>query len=106
MLLCQENRPARHTTPCSTRWMTTLCYVLVTSDGICYRIHSFILRCTSGFFRAMLTLPQVSDRPDSVTLDETSKVVGILLRMISGLEVPMWESYDDIEAVLEAAHKY
>ena len=60
--------------------------LLVASDGICYRIHSFILRCTSGFFRAMLTLPQVSDRPDSVTLDEASKVVGILLRMICGLE--------------------
>src|ERR1700683_2456043 len=60
--------------------------LLVASDGICYRIPSFVLRCTSGFFRAMLTLPQVSDRPDSVTLDETSKVVGILLRMICGLE--------------------
>src|SRR5882762_145175 len=82
------------------------CVVLVSSDGIHYRIHSSILRIASGFFHAMITLPQVSDRPDSVTLEEKSNVVGILLRMISGLEVAKWESYEVIEDVLEAANKY
>jgi hypothetical protein len=86
-------------------------FVLCSSDGTYYRIHSFILRTTSSFFRAMLTLPQQPNDPGeletiAVTLGETSKVLGVLLRMISGLEIPKWESLDDVEAVLDAAHKY
>lgn len=82
-------------------------FELKSSDDTYYRIHAFILRTTSGFFRAMLTLPQQPNTPvESVSLGETSGVVGILLRMISGLEVPKWESLDDIEAVLNAAYKY
>jgi hypothetical protein len=84
-------------------------FVLCSLDGIYYRIHSFILRITSSFFRAMLTLPQQRSDPGetaTVTLGETSKVLGVLLRMISGLEIPKWESLDDVEAVLDAAHKY
>jgi hypothetical protein len=41
----------------------------------------------------MLSLPQGSEVNDSIAL-------GPLLRMISGMEISKWESYD------EAAHKY
>jgi hypothetical protein len=54
----------------------------------------------------MLSLPQGSEVDDSITLDEPSNVVGPLLKMISGMEIPKWESYDEVEGVLEAAHKY
>lgn len=81
-------------------------FVLCSSDSTYYRIHPFILRTTSGFFRTMLTLPQQNHSNEIVTLGETRKVVGILLRMISGLEAPKWGSLDDVDAVLDAAHKY
>ena len=61
--------------------------LLIASDNMRYKIHSGILSATSGFFRDMITLPQTSNGPDSITLCKTSKVMGILLRMISGLEV-------------------
>lgn len=87
--------------------------VLQSSDSICYRIPSFVLRTTSGFFRDMMTLPQPDnprrhedDNDDSIILNETSKVLGVLLRMISGLEIPKWESIDEIDEVLAAAQKY
>ena len=81
-------------------------FVLRSSDGKQFRIHAFTLRTASGFFRTMLSLPQGSEVNDSITLDEPSNVVGPLLRMISGMEIPKWESYDEVEGVLEAAHKY
>lgn len=81
-------------------------FALRASDGIQYRIHTFTLRIASVFFRTMLTLPQPSKMTDFLTLDEPSKVVGPLLRMISGMEMPEWGSYDEVENVLEAAHKY
>jgi hypothetical protein len=81
-------------------------FVLRASDGMQYRIHTFTLRTASAFFRTMLTLPQPSNVTDFLTLDEPSKVVGPLLMMISGMEMPQWGSYDEIENVLEAAHKY
>ena len=81
-------------------------FVLRSSDGKQFRIHAFTLRTASGFFRTMLSLPQGSEVNDSITLDEPSNVVGPLLKMISGMEIPKWESYDEIEGVLEAAHKY
>ncbi|KIM91287.1 hypothetical protein PILCRDRAFT_810542 [Piloderma croceum F 1598] len=81
-------------------------FVLRSSDGKQFRIHAFTLRTASEFFRTMLSLPQGSEVNDSIALDEPSNVIGPLLRMISGMEIPKWESYDEIEGVLEAAHKY
>jgi hypothetical protein len=85
--------------------------VLRSSDGTLYRIPSFTLRTTSGFFRDMMTLPEgdgasAGRDDDCITLGETSKVLGILLRMISGFETPKWESIDEVEDVLAAARKY
>lgn len=85
--------------------------VLQSRDGIFYGMHKCILRTSSGFFRTMLSLPS-SGSPsaaaaiDSIVLDERSGTLGILLRMISGLEVPKWACLDVLEDVLEAAQKY
>jgi len=59
----------------------------------------------------MMTLPQCddpsSDRDDDyIALGETSKVLGMLFRMISGFEIPKWTSIDEVEDVLAAARKY
>jgi len=85
--------------------------VLQSSDGVFYRIPSFTLRTTSGFFREMMTLPQPdSPSPDHdenpITLDETSEALGKLLRMISGFEISEWKSLDEAENLLAAAYKY
>jgi hypothetical protein len=85
--------------------------VLQSSDGTMYRIPSFTLRTTSGFFRDMMTLPQGDDASpdrdvDRITLGEKSKVLGTLFRMISGFEIPKWVSIDEVEDVLAAARKY
>jgi len=85
--------------------------VLHSSDGTKYRIPSFTLRTTSGFFRDMMTLPQCNDPSlnrddDYIILGETSKVLGTLFRMISGFETPRWASIDEVEDVLAAARKY
>jgi hypothetical protein len=84
--------------------------ILQSSDGIFYRMSSFTLRTTSGFFRGMMTLPQSDgiSPPDSgaITLDENSAILGRLLRMISGFEIPKWKSFDEVEALLAAAYKY
>ncbi|KAF7986337.1 hypothetical protein HWV62_35324 [Athelia sp. TMB] len=68
--------------------------VLLSSDGISYRVHPFTLRTCSK-------LPQTDAK-----LDESSKILGRLLRMISGLGAGKWESLDDVEQMLVAAHKY
>jgi len=83
--------------------------ILTSSNGVSYRVHSFTLRTTSGFFRDMMSLPQhdsAESRGDTITLDETSDVLGSLLRMISGFGAVKWASYDEVENVLAAAQKY
>jgi hypothetical protein len=83
--------------------------ILTSSDGVSYRVHAFTLRTTSGFFRDMISLPQHDSpegREDTINLDETSDVLGNLLRMISGFGVVKWSSYDEVESVLAAAQKY
>jgi len=58
----------------------------------------------------MMTLPQPSgkslDHDDPITLGEKSEVLGTLLRMISGFEIPEWKSFDEVEDLLAAAYKY
>lgn len=89
--------------------------VLTSSDGVNYRLHPFTLRTTSGFFHDMISLPQnqkeseagdVKSIQEQIGLSEGSKVLGTLLRMISGLPVEKWESLDVMENVLTAAQKY
>jgi hypothetical protein len=82
--------------------------VLQSSDDIFYRMSSFTLRTTSGFFRGMMTLPPPDDaREDNeITMDEGSVVLGRLFRMISGLETPKWKSFDEVEDILAVAEKF
>jgi hypothetical protein len=81
-------------------------FVLRSSDGTLFRIPTYTLRTTSGFFRTMLMLPQRNNIDDFIPLDEPRDVVGPLLKMISGMEMPKWESVDELQCVLEAADKY
>ncbi|KZP28592.1 hypothetical protein FIBSPDRAFT_1039357 [Athelia psychrophila] len=88
--------------------------VLTSSDDVNYRLHSFTLRTTSGFFRGMISLPQKPSGDDAskvgedeqIALSEGSKVLGILFRIISGLLVDKWGSLDEVKDILAAAQKY
>lgn len=73
----------------------------------CTHLHSF--RTTSGFFRA---IPQheSASAEERIILDEPRKVLGTLLRIISGFRLQIWETFDhedsEVEGVLAAAEKY
>ncbi|KAG2367638.1 hypothetical protein BDR07DRAFT_1393163 [Suillus spraguei] len=88
------------------------------SEGTYYRLHSIVLRTTSGFFRPMLSLsdhvdgsgssPQAdpSSETSPIGLQEKDGVLTRIFTMISGIEIPQWDSLDEIEEVLHAAEKY
>ncbi|KAI0259032.1 hypothetical protein BC834DRAFT_926367 [Gloeopeniophorella convolvens] len=91
--------------------------VLGSRDGVLFRVPSTTLKMTSSWFRAMFTLPQreiplprtlPSSEPDAevITLDEESRTLEPLLRMICGLEIPTLETWDAVEPILYAAEKY
>ncbi|PCH43917.1 hypothetical protein WOLCODRAFT_104404 [Wolfiporia cocos MD-104 SS10] len=83
--------------------------VLVSTDRTLFRIHSYTLKTTSGFFRTMFSLP--SPRPpiaDNLYLSEPTDVLASLLTLISGLQIPIHalSSFDTLEPLLDAAEKY
>ncbi|KAJ7198052.1 hypothetical protein B0H12DRAFT_1331358 [Mycena haematopus] len=82
--------------------------VLQSLEGTLYRLHSFILRTTSGFFRTMLSLPQPMESkvPYEIPVGEKNVVMERVLRMMSGLEIPRWSSFDEVEATLELIEKW
>ncbi|KAJ7065564.1 hypothetical protein C8F01DRAFT_749096 [Mycena amicta] len=81
--------------------------VLQSSEGTLYRVHSFILRNTSGFFRTMLSLPQPPDtKAQEIAVGEPDAVMERVLRMMCGLEIPRWSSFDELETVLELIEKW
>ncbi|KAG0702560.1 hypothetical protein DFH29DRAFT_851461 [Suillus ampliporus] len=89
--------------------------VFRSSEGTYYRMHSFVLWTTSGFFRPMLSLKNIADsgsRPDlssedsPIALDENDGVLERLFSMMSGMVVPCWDSLEEMEGVLYAAEKY
>ncbi|KAJ7622040.1 hypothetical protein FB45DRAFT_121251 [Roridomyces roridus] len=78
--------------------------VLESSDGELYRIHAYTLRSTSGFFRAMLSLPQPPGRRDAtIQVHQPKDTVEQLLCLMCGLDMRPWHSYDDLAAVLALA---
>ncbi|KAJ6606914.1 hypothetical protein B0H10DRAFT_2073826 [Mycena sp. CBHHK59/15] len=83
--------------------------ILQSLEGTLYRTHSFTLRTTSGFFRTMLSLPQSkemeSDGAPIAVFEHDAPLEGIL-RMMCGLEVPKWHSFDEVEAVLSLIEKF
>lgn len=83
--------------------------VLCSAEGTHYRIPSYVLRNTSGLFRTLLSRSQNNAEAhieDPIAVDETDNVVERLLRLISGLETPKWESFDDLERVVDVAEKW
>ncbi|KAL7281245.1 hypothetical protein ACG7TL_004553 [Trametes sanguinea] len=85
--------------------------VLGSKDRVLFRVHSYTLKTTSGWFRAMYSLPQrgpsVADIPaETIYVDEDSATLEGLLRMVCGLPIPRLDSYDVIEPILHAAEKY
>ncbi|KAG2343460.1 hypothetical protein BDR05DRAFT_975988 [Suillus weaverae] len=86
--------------------------VFRSSEGTYYRLHSFVLRTTSGFFRPMLSLsgsgssPDLSSDASPIGLEEKDGVLARFFTMISGMEIPQWDTLDEIEDVLHAAEKY
>lgn len=84
--------------------------ILGSKDGVLFRVHSFILKTTSGWFRAMFSLPQKAQSHDDPTVtvyvDEDAATLEALLRCVCGLPIPRLDSYDTIEALLFAAEKY
>ncbi|KZP28621.1 hypothetical protein FIBSPDRAFT_688999, partial [Athelia psychrophila] len=75
--------------------------ILISSDAVNYRLHPFTLRTTSSYFRQKLQSPQTT-----FTLTEPSKVLGKLLRIISGLGAAKWDNLEEVDSCLAAAHKY
>ncbi|KAJ7688163.1 hypothetical protein B0H17DRAFT_984352 [Mycena rosella] len=82
--------------------------VLQSTEGTLYRVHSFTLRNTSGFFRTMLSLPQPPDAkvPQEIPVGEKDAVMERVLRMMCGLEIPRWASFDEVEATLDLIEKW
>ncbi|KAF9528523.1 hypothetical protein CPB83DRAFT_854308 [Crepidotus variabilis] len=74
---------------------------------MCFRVHSFTLKTTSGFFRTMFSLPQgSSEQSDIMYLEEDAEILEPLLRMICGMPFPDFTSVDLLENVIFAAEKY
>ncbi|KAL1710508.1 hypothetical protein EV121DRAFT_251857, partial [Schizophyllum commune] len=91
--------------------------VLASKNGTkLFRVHSWTLRTTSGFFREMLSLPQQgqagpsSPGPHGETmqlyLDEDEKTLDALLRMVCGLPLLPIDTHDLADGLLYAAEKY
>ncbi|TFK68918.1 hypothetical protein BDN72DRAFT_768584 [Pluteus cervinus] len=81
---------------------------LTSSEGTLYRVPSFTLRTTSGTFRKLLSPPRGIDNPldNPILVPEKNLTLEIALRMISGLELPKWHSFDELEDVLVLVEKW
>lgn len=83
--------------------------VLGAKDHTLFRIHSWTLKTTSGWFRSLFSMPQQSplpNHPETINLDEDSHTLESLLLMICGLPINPLTSYDEVDALLFAAEKY
>ncbi|KAF7326140.1 BTB domain-containing protein [Mycena kentingensis (nom. inval.)] len=82
--------------------------VLQSLEGTLYRVPSFVLRTTSGFFRTMLSLPQPADAKTTheIPVGEHDGVMERVLRMMCGMEIPPWSSFDELESALELMEKW
>lgn len=91
--------------------------VLVSKDLTQFRVHSFTLKTTSGWFRSLFSLPRPpppcsgdstpkAPATETIHLDEDSQTLEVVLRMISGLPITPITSYDVADAILYASEKY
>ncbi|KAG6852540.1 hypothetical protein C0991_011056 [Blastosporella zonata] len=108
----QRESPARKVHPLFDSKEATV--ALYSAEGTLYRIPSFVLRNTTGYFLAILRMPlPLGQQADSqaksiytIVVDETDVVLERILRLISGLEAPMWGSLDEMESVMSLAEKW
>ncbi|KAG6901319.1 hypothetical protein C0995_013679 [Termitomyces sp. Mi166 len=84
--------------------------VLCSAEGTFYRVPSFVLRSATEYFRAILPstpplgLPSGQEQiADPIIVDEKDVVLERFLRLISGLDTPVWESFDELDAVMSLA---
>lgn len=85
--------------------------ILKSSDNVKFCTHTFILKVASGVFRATHTLPQLAgvspeENGHVVALPEDARTINAILRLISGMEIPALDNFDDIEKVLLTAKKW
>jgi len=85
--------------------------VLGSQDRTLFRVHSYTLKTTSGWFRSMYSLPTKADPgadlpADIIYLDEDTATLEAVLRMVSGFPIPTLDSYEIIEPIMYAAEKY
>ncbi|KAF8874174.1 hypothetical protein BD779DRAFT_1567373 [Infundibulicybe gibba] len=79
--------------------------ILQSTTGVSYRVPSFVLRNTSGHFRALLQGNESWHRTPIPT-DVDDHTLDRVLRMICGLETQRWESFDELEAVITLAERW
>ncbi|EGN99516.1 hypothetical protein SERLA73DRAFT_179565 [Serpula lacrymans var. lacrymans S7.3] len=82
--------------------------ILGAKDRSLFRVHSYTLKTTSGWFRSLFSMPQrnASTNPEVIHLDEDTDTLEKILRMICGLPIIPLSSYDEVDALLFAAEKY
>ncbi|RDB18928.1 hypothetical protein Hypma_014379 [Hypsizygus marmoreus] len=86
--------------------------ILCSTESTFYRLPSYVLRHTTGLFRTMLSPPEgfgehsEGQEAEPIMVEEKDNIVERLLRLISGLETPKWESFDELEAVISLAEKW
>ncbi|KAK0479847.1 hypothetical protein EDD18DRAFT_845079 [Armillaria luteobubalina] len=75
--------------------------VLCSLDGTLYRLPPSVLRRTTAFFASQSFTFEPSSKP--IPIHEHDAVLERLLRIISGLAIPQWRTFDDLEGVLNLA---
>ncbi|KAK0485538.1 hypothetical protein EDD18DRAFT_699292 [Armillaria luteobubalina] len=75
--------------------------ILSSLDGTLYRLSSSVLRRTTTFFAS----PSFTFEPNSkpIPIHEQDVVLESLLRIVSGLAIPPWRTFNDLEGVLSLA---
>lgn len=81
--------------------------MLKSSEGVKFATHSFILRTASGIYQRTSSLPDAIVDSESITLvPEGCRTINAILRMISGMEMPPLDNFEDLEKVLLTAKKW
>jgi BTB/POZ domain len=95
--------------------------ILRSAEGTLYRLHSYILRTSSGLFETMFSLPQPKIQPkicrpsrnhhyptspDILDVYEADSTMERILKLIYGIPTPPRMSFDEIETILALAEKW
>ncbi|KAK0491704.1 hypothetical protein EDD18DRAFT_1109457 [Armillaria luteobubalina] len=75
--------------------------ILSSLNGTLYRLPSSVLRWTTTFFASPSFTFEPSSKP--IPIHEHDAVLERLLRIISGLAIPPWRTFDDLEGELSLA---